>query len=74
MPAPIIVFAYNRPDYLAKALTALAANREADQSKLFIFCDGPKLKKDEAAYWPEAKTFNSVLFVDRNSIAIEGPR
>lgn len=40
--APIIVFAYNRADHLRKTLTWLAQNELADQSTLYIFCDGPK--------------------------------
>ena len=36
--APIIVFAYNRPDHLRKTLTWLGPN----ESTLYIFCDGPK--------------------------------
>jgi hypothetical protein len=47
VPAPIIVFAYNRPDHLAAVLAGLAANEGADRSKLFIFCDGPRTRKDE---------------------------
>lgn len=38
--APIIVFAYNRPDHLFKTLNALAKNTLANQSELFIYCDG----------------------------------
>jgi hypothetical protein len=49
VPAPIIVFGYNRPNHLAKVLAALAANEGANQSKLFIFCDGPKSNKDKAS-------------------------
>lgn len=40
--APIIVFAYNRADHLRKTLTWLGQNELADQSALYIFCDGPK--------------------------------
>lgn len=40
--APIIVFAYNRPDHLRKTLTWLGQNELADQSTLYVFCDGPK--------------------------------
>lgn len=40
--APIIVFAYNRADHLRKTLTWLAQNELADQSTLYIFCDGAK--------------------------------
>lgn len=42
MLAPIIVFAYNRPEHLRKTLTWLAQNELADQSVLYVYCDGPK--------------------------------
>jgi hypothetical protein len=42
MYAPIVVFAYNRPDHLTKTLTALSRNEEAKDSELYIFIDGPK--------------------------------
>jgi len=45
MYAPIVVFAYNRPDHLNKTLSALALNPEAIKSKLFIYIDGPKDEK-----------------------------
>lgn len=40
--APIIVFCYNRPDHLEQTLDALSSNELADQSTLYIYCDGPK--------------------------------
>lgn len=40
--APIILFAYNRPQYLRETLEALSKNHEAQFSSLYIFCDGPK--------------------------------
>lgn len=40
--APIIVFAYNRPNHLTQTLEALAKNTLASQSELFIYCDGAK--------------------------------
>ena len=40
--APVIVFAYNRPDHLRKTLTWLGQNELANESTLYIFCDGPK--------------------------------
>lgn len=40
--APIIVFCYNRPDHLEQTLDALSRNELADQSMLYIYCDGPK--------------------------------
>lgn len=40
--APIIVFAYNRPAHTLKTLQALKNNFLADESLLFIYCDGAK--------------------------------
>ena len=40
--APIVIFSYNRPDHLRRTLDALAKNDLADQSVLYIFCDGAK--------------------------------
>ncbi len=42
MNAPIVVFAYNRPDKLKLVLEALRRNPEAHSSELYVFCDGPK--------------------------------
>lgn len=40
--APIALFLYNRPMHTQLTLEALANNSLASESKLFIFCDGPK--------------------------------
>ena len=40
--APIILFTYNRPEHTQKVLNALADNKLAKDSNLYIFCDGPK--------------------------------
>lgn len=40
--APIIVFAYKRPQLLARTLDSLSANALAAESQLFVYCDGPK--------------------------------
>lgn len=40
--APIIVFAYDRPEHLRRTLGALVKNVFAGESELYIFCDGPK--------------------------------
>jgi hypothetical protein len=40
--APIILFVYNRPEHTRKTLDALLACKEAGESDLFIFADGPK--------------------------------
>jgi GT2 family glycosyltransferase len=40
--APIVLFVYNRPQHARKTLEALALNKLADRSVLYIFSDGPK--------------------------------
>ncbi len=40
--APVIVFAYDRPDHLSQTLGALANNDLAKESMLFVYCDGPR--------------------------------
>ena len=47
--SPIVLFAYNRPHYLLETLQSLQSNAEAKESKLFIYCDGPKPDCTEAA-------------------------
>ncbi len=45
--APIAFFAYKRPEHMRRALESLALNQGADDSELFIYCDGPRSVKDE---------------------------
>ncbi len=45
--APILLFAYNRPNETLKTLKALAANDLSEQSILFVFIDGPKTHDSE---------------------------
>lgn len=40
--APIVVFAYDRPDHLTQTLTALANNDLAGESELYVYCDGAR--------------------------------
>ncbi|MBW4360363.1 FkbM family methyltransferase [Flavobacterium taihuense] len=40
--APIVLFTYNRPRHTQQALDALAQNKEAKDSVLYVFCDGAK--------------------------------
>jgi hypothetical protein len=47
MLAPIVVFSYNRPDHLRRTLEALARNDLAEQSVLYIYCDGAKPNASE---------------------------
>ena len=45
-PAPIALFAYNRPVHLSRTLEALSRNELAESSDLFVFCDGPRSPGD----------------------------
>lgn len=47
MLAPVVVFAYNRPEHLKKTLEALAKNALANESILYIYCDGAKSEASE---------------------------
>lgn len=40
--APIAIFVYKRPEHTFKCLSALVQNKEFYQSKIYVFCDGPK--------------------------------
>lgn len=45
--APVIIFAYNRPNHLRKTLNWLGQNVLANQSVLYVFCDGVKPNASE---------------------------
>lgn len=40
--APIILYTYNRPEHTLRTLEALSRNEQANESILYIFCDGAK--------------------------------
>lgn len=44
--APIAFFAYNRPRHALSSLVSLADNALAQESTLYLFCDGPKNEDD----------------------------
>jgi hypothetical protein len=46
--APIALFVYNRPEHTRRTLAYLQKNLLADESRLFIFSDGPKTEADKA--------------------------
>lgn len=46
LPAPVALFAYRRPDHLARTIAALRANPEAGSTVLYVFADAAR---DEAA-------------------------
>ena len=45
MLAPIILFAFNRPDVLRNTIQSLLLNEEAKFSDLYVFVDGPRSNK-----------------------------
>lgn len=59
MPAPIILFAYNRPMHTERLLKSLVANQLVSGSELHVFCDGPKTEA-------EAKNTEAVRALARN--------
>ena len=42
MPAPVVLFVYNRPEHTRRTVEALAQNSLATKSNLWIFSDAPK--------------------------------
>lgn len=49
MPAPIILFTYNRPEHVKRAIDALSKNDLASDSELFVYSDGAKCSDDQMA-------------------------
>lgn len=45
--APIVLFAYNRPEHVGMTLESLRDNFYASASDLFVYCDGPKANSSE---------------------------
>ena len=45
--APIAFFAYKRPEHTRRSLESLAQNEGANESELFVFCDGAKSLEEQ---------------------------
>jgi len=45
--APIAISAFNRPSHLRRLLSSLLANKEAKESEITIFIDGPRREDDQ---------------------------
>ncbi len=58
--APIILFVYNRPWHTEETLESLMKNELADQSTLYIYCDGPKKNAAEEDF-KNIKGVNAVI-------------
>src|ERR1700744_4097424 len=46
--APIALFVYNRPEHTRRTISYLQKNLLAEESRLFIFSDGPKTDADKS--------------------------
>lgn len=44
--APIVVFGFNRPNALKNTISSLLRNKEAKESALFVYVDGPRIGKE----------------------------
>ena len=70
--APILLFVYNRPQHVKRAIGALLQNREAAASDLYVFSDAARSAEDAAAVEMVRKEiadiqgYRSVSVVERN--------
>lgn len=70
--APILLFVYNRPQHVKRALGSLLQNREAAASDLYVFSDAARSVEDAAAVEmvreeiADIQGFRSVSVVERN--------
>lgn len=70
--APILLFVYNRPQHVKRALGSLLQNREAAASDLYVFSDAARSAENAAAVEMVRKEiadiqgFRSVSVVERN--------
>jgi len=46
--APVALFAYSRVDHLRQTVTSLLANAGCRETRLYVFCDGPRRPEDKA--------------------------
>jgi len=46
MTAPIVIFAFNRPDMLSRMIASLKSNVSFDKHEIFVYIDGPRNEAD----------------------------
>ncbi len=69
--APVILFAYNRPNHIKRTIESLLKNKEASKSELFVFSDAPKREGDRSKveqvreYLSTVDQFQSVTIIER---------
>ena len=70
--APIALFTYSRADHTRQAVESLLRNKEAAESDLYIFSDGPKNEdkkqavKENREYIHTIKGFKSIHIEERD--------
>lgn len=60
MPAPVVVFGFNRPDVFGETIRALKNNSLATDTNLYIFIDGPRNEEDVPKVGDVAKIAHAV--------------
>ena len=45
--APVVIFAFNRPDHLKRCIDSLVSNKESEFTEFWVFVDGPRSTDDE---------------------------
>lgn len=69
--APVILFAYNRPNHIKRTIESLLKNKEANETDLFIFSDAAKKEEDKfnvkqvRQYLSTVDQFQSVTIIER---------
>lgn len=58
--SPIALFVYNRPDHTRRTLSFLQKNYLAEDSRLFIFSDGPKSDADKSKVQEVRQLLNEI--------------
>ena len=66
---PIALFVYNRPEHLYQTLSSIFNNYGIENTKIFIFCDGPKNENDELKV-NETKKIIKNISCNKNIISI----
>lgn len=59
--APIVIFAFNRPQALKECIRALLSNPEAAESDLFVFIDGPRPGRGEEGKVDAVKAYAGTI-------------
>lgn len=74
MLAPVVIFCYDRPNELKRMINTLKKNKEASETDVYVFCDGPKTpqnkqKNDEVRFFLQSlKGFKSLnLSISENN-------